>query len=401
VLDVTLLAVGALGLLVATFFEGFERLSITPPLLGMVVGILLGPEVLGLLHLDLADQLPLMETASRLLLAVALMGAALRYPFDEVRTRTREVAGFILVVMPVMALVVAAAGAWLLALPVAVAAVLGACLAPTDPVLASGIVTGEAAARDIPRHDRQILSLESGANDGLVQPLVLVTLAVALEASAVQELAFVTYGLVGAVVVGALLGTGAGRALSWAEAHREIGPAVRSLYALVLAVLLVGLAAVLHLDAFLAVFVGGLAHNRVISQGDREAEVAIDEALNHFLVIPVFLLFGVILPWGDWAGLGWGGLALVIVALTVRRLPVTLLVGRGFGLTWPQSTWLGWFGPIGVAALYYLAHAVERGLTAPTVWAAGTLVVAVSTVVHGATAAPSRLLYRRHAAAHR
>lgn len=398
-MDPVLLAAGLVALLVGGLFTHLERWSITPPLLGLLTGVLIGPEALGAFTIPASDQVHVVQVAARLLLAVALMGIALRYPIGQVRARRRPVALLLLVVMPAMAAAVAVGAAWLLSLPLALAAVLGACLAPTDPVLASGIVTGEPAEEDIPAANRQILSLESGANDGLALPFVIVALAWFLEHPFAGEVGRAAYEVLGAVAVGALAGFGAGRALRWADRHREIGPSVASLYALVLAAFVLGLSGVVGVGGLLSVFVAGLVHNHMLSSDERTSEVAIDEALNQYLVIPVFVLFGAVIPWRDWGELGWRGVAFVAVALLLRRLPVVAAVKRPLRAGWTQVVWLGWFGPIGVAALYYLGHVHERGATDPRLWAAGTLVVAVSTVVHGLSAGPARLAYRRRAEA--
>lgn len=397
-MDPVLLAAGLVALVVGTLFTHLERWSVTPPLLALATGVMLGPEVLGAVTIPAPDQLHVMQVAARLLLAVALMGIALRYPTDQVMARRRPVTLLILVVMPAMAAVLALGAAWALSLPLAAAAVLGACLSPTDPVLASGIVTGGPAEQDIPARDRQVLSLESGLNDGMAEPFVIIALAWLLGHPFSRELGRAAYEVVGAIGVGGVAGFAAGRALNWADRHREIGPAVRSLYALVLATSVLGLSGVLRLDGLLAVFVAGLLHNRTISGSAREAEVAIDEALNQYLVIPVFVLLGLVLPWDGWADLGWGGAAFVVVALLLRRLPLVVAMKWPLRADWPQVLWLGWFGPIGVAAIFYLGHAHGRGATDPRLWAAGTLVVAVSTVVHGLSAGPARVLYRRRAA---
>lgn len=315
-LDVVLVAAGAVALVVGTFFVGLERWSISPPFLGLLTGILLGPRLLDVLAIPAADRIHVMQVAARLLLAVALMGIALRYPTRAVRARAREVGILVLVALPVMAAVVAVGAAWTVHLPVGIAIVLGACLSPTDPVLASGIVTGEPAEEDIPERGRQALSLESGANDGLAQPLVVLAIAFALDHAIPSELGKAAYEVVGAIAIGIAAGLAAGYALRWAERHRELGPAVRSLYALVLAAFVLGVSGLANVD--------------------------------------------------------------------------------GLRATWANVLWLGWFGPIGVAALFYLGHAHEQGVTDPQLWAAGTLAIAVSTVIHGLTAGPGRVLLRRH-----
>ncbi|MFA9445374.1 cation:proton antiporter [Egicoccus sp. AB-alg6-2] len=336
-----------------------------------------------------------LHVAARLLLAVALMATALRYPVDEVRGHVRELALLLLVVLPAMATVLAGGAVWLLQLPLGVALVLGAALSPTDPVLASGIVTGKPAEEDIPRTDRRLLSLESGFNDGLARPFVLLAIAAAAGGSLASELGRAMAEVLGGVSLGAAGGFVAGRAMRWAEQHREMNRAIRSLYTLVLAAFLLGAGGLLGVNDLLAVFVAGLVHGGVISSGDREREMAVDETLNQFLVIPVFVLLGVVLPWDGWAELGWAGPGFVVVALLLRRLPVVVALRRPLRASPAQVTWLGWFGPIGVAAVLYLGQAHQEGVTDPRLWTAGSLVVAVSTVVHAITAGPARLLYRR------
>lgn len=394
-LDVVLFAAGVVAVVVAAFLRHLERWSITPPLLGLLTGILLGPEVLDAVSIPPAEDAHVMRIAARLLLAVALMAIALRYPITQMRRRTGEVAVLVLVVLPIMAAIMAAGAAWSMQVPLGLALVLGAALSPTDPVLASGIVTGEYAERDIPGRGRQVLSLESGANDGLALPFLTVALAWALERSMVAEVGKAAYEVAAGLAIGVIAGVIAGRVMRWSREHREIGSSVRELYTLVLAAAVLGLSGLLQADGLLSVFVAGLAHNRVVTGGDRRVEVGIDESLNQFLVVPVFVLLGAVLPWSEWAALGWSGVAFVLVTLLLRRLPVVLALRRPLRADGAHVAWLGWFGPIGVAALFYLGHAEEQGVTDPRLWAAGTLVIAVSTVVHGLSAGPARALYRR------
>jgi NhaP-type Na+/H+ or K+/H+ antiporter len=89
----------------------------------------------------------------------------------------------------------------------------------------------------------------------------------------------------------------------------------------------------------------------------------------------------------------------VLGVLALRRLPVLLLLRRALGLGRTDAVFLGWFGPIGVSALFYLSLEAERLAVEPEVLAAGSLVVAASTVVHGITSSPGRALFRRAAGA--
>lgn len=394
-IDVMLATAGALGLAVAATYAALQRWSASPPLLALLVGVILGPALSGVITIPASDHAHVVHTASRLLLAVALMAVALRYPIGDVRRRGREVGLLLVVVMPAMAAAVAAAAGWILGLPLGVALVLGAVLSPTDPVLASGVVTGAHALRDIAERDRQILSLESGANDGLALPFVVVAVSVATASGTAGATGRAVYQTLAGVAVGAAIGFLAGKAMRWAEEHREIESAARSLFTLVLAALVLGVGGLLRADGLLGVFVAGLVYSAIVSASDRRVEARIDETMNIFLVLPVFILFGAVLPWERWAELGWPAVAFVLAALLLRRLPWVLALRAPLGLSLTSAAWLGWFGPIGVAALFYLGHAQAHGVTDSRLWAAGTLVVAASTAVHGLTAAAGRIAYAR------
>lgn len=394
-MDAVLLTAGLIALLVAVFLRHLQRWSITPPLLGLVGGVVIGPHVLGALELSGAEATRVLELSARLLLAVALMGIALRYPLSAARRHTHEVAVLVGLVLPAMAVVTAVLGRGVLGLSAGTALVLGAALSPTDPVLASGIVTGRLAERDVPARSRQVLSLESGANDGLALPLVLTTVAWDVGRSMPGEAAAALVQVVGGIVIGAASGVLAGRGMRWARERRELDAPVSELYTLVLAAFAMGLAEVAGANGLLAVFAAGLAHNGVVAGRDRQLELGVDEALNHFLVVPVFVLLGAALPWSGWRELGWAGVAFVAAVLALRRLPLVLALRPAIRADAAHATWLGWFGPIGVAALFYLGHAHRLGVTDPRLWAAGTLVIAASTVVHGVSSGLGRALYRR------
>ena len=199
-------------------------------------------------------------------------------------------------------------------------------------------------------------------------------------------------------MIGITIGWLGGRALRAGEQHGAAEPSPRVFFTAVLALAVLGVAGLARTDGVLAVFVGGLAFNAVTTGRQRGAELPIDEAVNRFLLLPLFIAFGAALPWQAWAELGWRGPLLVVGVLVLRRLPVVLILRRPLGLGWVDALYLGWFGPIGVSALFYLTLEAERLNVNPVVLAAGMLVVAASTVVHGVTATPGRVLYRKASA---
>ena len=396
VIDVVLAAAGVLALVLAALSERIRRLPLSEPLLALGVGVLLGPQVTGVLDLaPLTEDHAWLHTAARLLLAISVMSVALRYPFQDARSSLRPVLLLLAVAMPVMAVATAGLAAVTLGVGLGAAALIGAALCPTDPVLASSVVTGGPAEEDLPPRLRQVLSLESGANDGLALPLVLLAVALAGPLGTGSALLESLWQVAGAVLLGIGGGWAGARALRAGEEHGSVDTGPRLVFTALLAFVVLGIGGLVHVDGILAVFVCGLAFNLVSTGADRTDEAPIDEAVNRFLVLPLFLGLGVVLPWSEWAALGGAGFAFVLGVLLLRRLPVVLLLRRPLGLGWAEATFLGWFGPIGVSAVFYLALESERLGADPVLLAAGTLVVAASTLVHGLTSAPGRVAYRK------
>jgi NhaP-type Na+/H+ or K+/H+ antiporter len=142
-----------------------------------------------------------------------------------------------------------------------------------------------------------------------------------------------------------------------ARRHR---PRARLLFTVVLALAILGASGLTRTDGVLAVFVGGLAFNLVSTGPDRTDELSMDEAVNRFAVLPLFVVLGAVLPWGAWRDLGWSGLVLAVAVLLLRRLPVLLLLASPLRLRLRDALYLGWFGPIGVSALFYLTLEAKR-----------------------------------------
>lgn len=395
-LDVLLVAVGLLGLPIAAASARIRQVPVSEPLLALAAGVLVGPECLDVLALrDITDDHAIVHDAVRLLLAISVMGVALRYPLATARSQLRPVLLLLLLALPAMALISTGLTFWILGSSVGAALLLGTALSPTDPVLASSVVTGRPAAEDLPDRDRQVLSLESGANDGLALVLVLVAIAVAGHVTAGRTAVDLLWQVLGAVVLGVVVGWLAGRSLRLGEAHGATDHAPMLFFAMLLALLVLGLSGVLHLDGVLAAFVTGLAFNATSTVGERTTEAGADEAINRFVVLPVFVLIGATIPWQVWAELGWPAVALTTAVLLLRRLPVLAVLRRPLGLGWPDAAYLGWFGPVGVSAVFYLTLEAEQLGVSDTVLGAGTMVVVASTLAHGLSSAPGRIAYRR------
>lgn len=391
--DGWLVVLGALALAVVLGSGAERHLPLTEPLVALLVGVVLGPEGTGLLTFP--GDTGLLHTTSELVMALALMAVALRFPVGALRDLRRPLAWLLTVGMLGMAAVVALLAWGILDLDPAAAFLLAAVLMPTDPVLSSNVVSGAPAEEVVPERLRQMLSIESGANDGLAFPLVLLGIVAVQRSSLDQVLVEGLLGVVIAVVAGVAIGTGAGTALRYLSERKDVEASAYFVATLVLALFALGAINGLGGNGVLGVFVTGLAYNRVVARETSEIEFEVDEGVNKVLVLPVFVFIGLVLPWSEWARLGLPLILFVAGVLLLRRLPVIAALQRPLGLDAPGVAFYGWFGPIGVAAVFLATEAVERGAADGPVWPAAMLVVAASTVVHGATAAPGRALFRR------
>lgn len=120
------------------------------------------------------------------------------------------------------------------------------------------------------------------------------------------------------------------------------------------------------------------------------------ETVLHLFTFPVFVIFRTVLPWIQWAALEWAGIALAAAVLLLRRVP---MMGM-FGTLVPalegrrDAVFAGWFGPIGIAAIFD-AMVAHRILGDELIWTAASLVIASSVLAHGVTATPGTKLYGR------
>src|ERR671921_616582 len=403
VLYVSLAAVGGLLLLLG-LLGGLlkERTPVSEPLIALIAGVLIGPAALGLLNLaDLGNQALILEEAALVTLGVALVGVALRLPVGYSRRNWRLLFVLLGIVMPLMWIVGGFLVYLIVGVPFWVAVLIGAIVTPTDPVVASSIVAGGVAERNLPARLRHAISAESGFNDGLALPFVVLPVLVLTEPPGEVLGHWLTHTVLLEIVAGAalatLMGYLAGKTLRWAERKETMERTSLLTISLALSLSVLGVTELLHLNGVLAAFVAGVVFNFAGSSDAKESQEEIQEAISRFFDLPIFVVLGMALPWEGWLELGWGGILLVAAVLVLRRLPAVLalrpLLGPLRGKI-KDVLFLGWFGPVGAAALYYAAFSFrETGIEAA--WTVGSLIICASVVVHGITATPLIKLYGR------
>ncbi|RWZ59624.1 sodium:proton exchanger [Labedella populi] len=394
-------------LMLSVFSSVLQRASLPGPVIALGLGVLLGPFALDLVRIE-EFGIPtgtLLEEAARLTLGIGLAGVALRLPHGYWRANRRWLIVILGVGMPLM-LAVATGVLWAgLGLPILVALLLGAILTPTDPVVTTPVVTGSLATERVPDRVRFNLSSESGINDGLGYLFVMLpVLLLTTPGRAWQDfvLTVLVREVIGAAVFGLVVGYAAGKLFVAARSRGLMEESSYLGFIVPLGLVVLGAGKLLGTDAILAVFIAAAVFGQIIPQSDEKQEDTIDDVVNRFFLLPIFLLIGLALPIGEWAERGWIAPVVVIAAVLLRRFVAVWalrpllrrLHSRG------ETMFLSWFGPIGVSALFY-ATLAERQTGLRDVFVYTTLAITVSVVVHGVSTAPASALIARHRADHR
>jgi NhaP-type Na+/H+ or K+/H+ antiporter len=432
-------AVGVLLLTMALSSAWIRRMPISTAALYLGVGCLIGPWGLNLIHLEIGSaNTRAFERVTEMAVVLSLFvgGLRLRLPPDNSRWRPayRLASGAMILTIGGIAI----AGWGLFALPPATALLVGAMLAPTDPVLAGEVTVSHSQDQD---RLRFALSGEAGLNDGLAFPFVYLALAL-LETPprphwiASWALVHILWGIPAGLLIGYILGRVIGMAAIALRARNRDTAAPTDFLALALMALSYAVAQSVDALGFLAVFAagiglrgserrtveetphpsmqdtpaeqhppaealvspGGVAEHELeqpaVAAGVLVAEVfTFGDIIERMLEVLLVVLVGVSLA----TYLSLGGVMLgLLVLLVIRPLSVYLSM-LGSKATRLQRTLIGWFGIRGIGSLYYLAFASLR-LPVGAQSRLGSLVlstVAVSVVVHGLTAQSLMNRYER------
>lgn len=400
-LDLVLVIFGSALLSLSLVSRLTTRHSLSPVVFALTAGVLVGPQALGLL--DLTAELPrhtLLEGVCRVALALLVTAIGVRIRPADLRENRRRLVLLLGIAMPAMWVSTGIGAVLVLGLPPLAAMALGAALTPTDPGVSSTVSTGTLAESSLPRPLRMTLQTESAANDGLALPFVLLSglLATLPGAEALRQWVLdvaVEVGL--AVAVGAAAGGLTTLMLLVAERDRAVARTYLPLVGPAMSLVTLAGAHLLGGSGVLGAFVAGLTLSLTLTDDEARASIEdFQESVGHAALITVFVVLGTVLPLRAWLDLGWAGAAFAAVVVLLRRLPSVAPLLRLAGTSWHGAAFLGWFGPLGVAGVYYLAYLSRYDLPDyERVFAAGTLAVVVSVLVAAVTATPAVNAYRR------
>lgn len=374
------LALVGIVIVVSALLSGLiDRSGLPQVAVFLALGAALSPAGLGVLNLTLDS--PVLRVIATLSLTLVLFTDAVSLNIAELRGHGRLA---VLVLGPgtlLSAALVAVAGWGLLGLSPAAAAILGAALASTDPVLLRSLLN----RRDIPRAARQALRLESGLNDAVLLPVLIVAMAFLGEKA---SLGLTDWARL--VLELFVLGPGAGVVVGLVAVatldllRRRIGVRrdYESLYSLGVAFTAYAAAEAVHGSGFLAAFAAGLT----IAALDVElCDCFLDYggATAEMLLLFTFVLFGSSLIWSGFTVISGATLLFAAIVLLVRP-PVFLASLTGSGVDRRDRFLIAWFGPRGLSSLLLVLLPVFAGLPgSEQLFAICCLVVLLSVIVHG------------------
>lgn len=395
-----ILVLAGLFLVYALLASRLERMWVTAPMFFLLTGIAFGPSGTDLLPVTATNE-PV-KVLAEITLALLLFADASTISLRRARQDRGFPERLLFAGLP-LTIVAGAALAWV-AFPDlgwAGAALVGAMLAPTDAALGLAVVTNPA----VPVRIRRMLNIESGLNDGLATPFVMLFLAMAVSEAGAGPKHFVLDAIaeIGiAVVVAAVVGLAGGWSLT--RAHRRGWTSLQSEELAVTMLAFVAYAGSVAVggNGFVAAFLGGLffgarRHELI------EEPMEFTETVSLFLSYLVWTMFGAsvigpVLTSGD---VGWQVIAYAVASLTVVRMVPVAVALWGSRLRPDTVAFVGWFGPRGLASAVFTFLALdaftEYGTselaTAVTAVAAWTILLSV--VAHGLTATPLASAYGR------
>ena len=369
--------------------------AVTPAMVFVVVGLLVGPEVLG--EIDLESSSGTVRTLAEATLALVLFCDASRIDPRLLRREAGVPLRLLGIGLPLtIALGALAAAVVLDQLTVEEAVILAVILAPTDAALGQAVVTEPR----VPGKIRQGLNVESGLNDGICVPLLFAAVAVADVKSHISEgrsaatllLEEIGFGVIGGVVGGLVVAAiiiHAGRRELIASQWRQVIPAAG-------AALAYGIAAALGGSGFIAAFVAGITF-RLTLRRDPEQINELSEQVGNVLNGVTFVFFGAILLGPALGELSWELALYAVLSLTVVRMLPVLIAMLGSRARAPTLGFLGWFGPRGLASIVFAVIVIEESnlphehLLVLAIY----LTVGLSVFAHGLSAAPLAGRYAR------
>ncbi|KAF9365505.1 hypothetical protein BGX34_009748 [Mortierella sp. NVP85] len=343
-----------------------EKLFISEAFVSTVFGIIIGPYALGIFDpMSWKEYDVVTLEFTRIVIAVQVMAAGVSLPRSYM---VQEKRSMFMMIVPLMICmwITSSSLIWALIpdLDFIEAMILAACVTPTDPVLSNSVVKGRFAEKYVPPRIRYLLSAESGINDGMGIPFLYLGLYLLREqtiSGAFAKWCYMiwVYQILLSVVLGGLVGAAARKLVKGAKNRNLIDKESFLVFSIALALAVSGCVSILASDDLLAVFIAGNVFAWDDWFSNEIAEAHIQEIIDMLLNLACFVYIGASIPFSRFHDLilelsVWRLIVLAIVVLIFRRMPFVIAMKPLIPAlsTYREAAFAGWFGPIGVGAVY-------------------------------------------------
>lgn len=367
--------------------------SLTGPLLFSVFGLIAGPSVVGMVPWELSNNV--LHILAQVTLILVLFSDAASIDLAQLRRDHNIPVRALLIGMP-LTIVFGGVAAWLLfdSFNPWEALLLAAILAPTDAALGQAVVSNPV----VPVRIRQALNVESGLNDGVALPFVLIFAALASamfgETDLLQWLAFGATQVILGPLAGIAVGYAGAKFVASCHRRQWMSESAEGMIALSLAFGAFALAEIMHGNGFIAAFVAGLTFGNTLQQKCKFLyEFA--ESEGQILILLTFAAFGGAMIPQALGNVSPAYILYGVLALTVLRMLPIYLSLSGTGIRPVTAAFLGWFGPRGLASILFVLLILDETELAnrDTIFSVVVITVALSVVLHGMSAGPAARSY--------
>lgn len=389
-MSIPILAVVALALFLFGLISGrLERSPITPPMVFVGVGLLVSPFGLDLVTID--PENPFFHLLAELTLVLVLFTDASRIDLKRLREQHRIPLRMLGLGLP-LTIVLGGAAAYFIFPDLGFwpALVLAAILAPTDAALGQAVVSNER----VPVRIRQALNVESGLNDGIALPAVVILLSCMAHGGNDLFLFTAKQVLLGPLV-GVAVGYGGGRLLETMQEKGWVTHVFQDLSAVSLSLGAFAGAELIGGNGFLSAFIAGMTLGNC-ARSVCDCLYEFGEAEGQLMTLLVFMVFGIALAPGALHHLEPNIVIYALLSLTLIRIVPVLVSLIGMSLRFDTRLFLGWFGPRGIASILFALLLLEEtgaSETSELLLCVISVTVLFSVLLHGMTAYPGAIRY--------
>jgi sodium/hydrogen antiporter len=398
-----------------------EKMYIGEATVATICGIIFGPHAANLINPMTWGNVDLITIEfSRIVLVVQCFAVGVELPKFYMEKHWKSV---FLLLVPVMTwgwMITSLVIWWLIpALNWLDGLLISACITATDPVLASSVVGKGKFAKRVPKHLRDLLSAESGCNDGMAFPFIYLAIYLIVDHMKAKEVTFhwIVYTILYECIFGCIFGFAIGyiarHGIKFAEKRDLIDRESFLVFYFTLALFSAGAGSMLGMDDLLIGFAAGVGFSNDGWFTQKTEESHVSNVIDLLINLAYFVYLGTIIPWEQYnnAAMGLDAWRLVVISLFVllfRRIPIMLMLKPVIPdvKTWREALFAGHFGPIGVGAIFIAIlakaelmydtpvpqsdvpddHIGEYTVT-PYIWPIVTFIVIASIIVHGSSIA--------------